>query len=279
MSKLVSNAIANVIRRAADLPAMRKLRVIEWFAGSARMTAAFARYGCETIYCDTHPDRAEAAAFGRFLVKPVLWKEDFLNIGATSVCTCDYMHFSPDCRSFSNAAGDHHGRFESNDFLGVTEVSALGNRLLAHSLFHIQVQLDKNPEFLFTLENPEGKMENDPSVKSQLEKPVKHGGLGATKCVLDYCWFSDSSMERTFRKRTHFWTNSKELIREFGAHDTPNWLCTRDTPCPCFGGHKPVQGNTKEATPFPPALADLIARLVCKELAPRRYKHLERRVG
>lgn len=51
--------------------------------------------------------------------------------------------------------------------------------------------------FLFTLENPFGSlplfamMKNHPLVKSQLEASRASGGLGAVRCVLDYCKFCE----------------------------------------------------------------------------------------
>ena len=186
----------------------------------------------------------------------------------------DYAHFSPDCSSFSKLARHCHGRKVTNAYMGTSAACQEGNKMLKKVCYTIEDQLDQNPNFIFTVENPDGNMQNQPLVKALLEESTAGGGVGATKCIIDYCWFTEG--ETRFRKRTHFWTNSKELIREFGPENAPRFMCTRQSPCPCFGpgGHKPVQGNSPEATPFPPHLCEVIARLLSRELAAQRFRPL-----
>ena len=152
--------------------------------------------------------------------------------------------------------------------------------MLQKALDMTSAQLDRNPHFLFTIENPHGgRMKSHPMVKAKLEVPRKDGGLGATRCVVDYCWFFDGG-DPPFQKRTIFWTNSPALIHELGTHDPsvgipPRYLCERCTPCQFYGpgGHSAVNSSTsKAATPFPRLLAATIARAITRDASARRWR-------
>jgi hypothetical protein len=167
--------------------------------------------------------------------------------------------FSIDCSSFSTLGHAGQGRNEENSYLGEAEGLRCeeGNRLIMKALDLIKAQLERNPHFLFTIENPiSGKMKDHMCtalvvVDAVLEAPRVHGGLGATRCVVDYCWFWDGvEGEQPFRKRTIIWTNSPTLIHELGAHAPPcvsHFLCERTHPCRHYRWHRPVAGNS--ATP------------------------------
>ncbi len=64
----------------------------------------------------------------------------------------------------------------------------------------------RSEHFLFTIENPyTGKLKEHGMVKDKLEASRANGGLGATRCVVDYCWFwdgGDAFNPKPFNKRT-----------------------------------------------------------------------------
>ena len=296
VSRAVANAIAAVLARARgeaaaskdDLPIMRNLRAIEWFAGSGRLSFALAQqHGWQVIVHDRNADAVEWAAHelepNGTLVS--FNSEDFLtdvNRGAFYLeSPYDYFHFSLDCSSFSCLG--HPGQFRnaSNDYLGVHASCTEGNQMVNKTLDLISTQLDRNERFLFTIENPEtGKLKSHPMVQARLTAPRKHGGLGATPVAVDYCWFLRASeADKPFKKRTLIWTNSPSLIRELGAHWPPHahsrFLCERESPCPFYQrGHRPVAGNCAAATPFPRRLAELIARCISLDASAQRWRRL-----
>jgi hypothetical protein len=293
VSRLVGDVIESLLARARDsaaqeaddLPIMRPLRSIEWFAGSARLSFALRRnhgWGHAVIH-DYDPSKVEWQEHGMQPDTTTFRSDEFLDevrLGAFyQEAAYDYFHFSVDCSSFSGLGHAGQGRNESNDFLGNGAACARGNRMIHKACDLIGIQMERNPHFLFTLENPfTGRMKDHPIVHARLEAPREHGGLGAQRVVVDYCWFFASThAERAFRKRTIFWTNSPTMIREFGVHAPParssHYICERRTPCQCYGAHRAVNSSTtREATPFPRLLAESIARCVTLDAAKQRWR-------
>ena len=295
VSKAVSEAICAVLAQARDrsaassddLPIMRKLRATEWFAGSARLSFALAlQHDWEVVVHDIDPDAIE-------------WAQHDVQEDGTNLIYCgkefisevdigsfyqqppyDFFHYSIDCSSFSTLG--HAGQFRNagNDYLGEHEACTVGNQMVHKMLDMISMQLDRNKNFLFTIENPQtGKFKDHPMVQAKLTAPREHGGLGATPVAVDFCWFKAAHEERPFKKRTMIWTNSPSLIRELGEHRPPSvcsrFLCERSSPCPFFQqGHRPVAGNCAAATPFPRRLAELIARCITLDASAQRWRRL-----
>lgn len=298
VSRLVADVLESVLAKARDralsaaddLPIMRPLRSIEWFAGSARLTFALRRnhgwdqavihdYDSSKVEWELHDSRPEKDTFrcDEFL------EEVSLRSFALEPCY-DYFHFSIDCSSFSGLGWAGQSRNSSNDFLGagVNNMASCsrGNRMVQKTIDLIAAQLERNPHFLFTIENPfTGRLKDHPMIRARLEAPREHGGLGAARVVVDYCWFHErhNSTCRAFKKRTIFWTNSPTIIREFGVHTPPasssHYLCGRGNPCPCFDSHRPVTSATAaEATPFPRLLAEKIARCISLDATSQRWR-------
>jgi hypothetical protein len=270
---------------AGDLPIVRKLRAIEWFAGTARLSFALAAQGVDIIIHDRDPNVVEWAAHGRQPDPNQFWSDDFLSVDEAIFYTTapyDFMHFGIDCRSFSGLGHAGQGRSEDNHFLGSGLSCPEGNQLLNKAMSIIDAQLKRNPNFLFTIENPfYGRMQNHPMVAAKLEVSRDNGGLGATRIVLDYCWFWDGKGERPFHKRTIIWTNSPTLIHEFGEHKPPTmksrFVCERATPCQWYGilGHRSVNSKTaREATPYPSLLVSRIAQGITLDLSKQRWRPL-----
>ena len=262
--------------------AVRKLRSVEFFAGSGRLSFALQRRGWDVVIHDFNKEAVEWEAHG---IKPTpanFWDTSFLEVDRVDFfkrSPFDYFHFSINCSSFTGLTCDTNRRNEDNNFLGASAASNDGNRMLSYALDMINDQLERNPAFLFTLENPLGYMQKHPLIKARLEMPRRAGGLGAVCCCIDYCCFAEKRGKPTFQKRTMIWTNSREVVRLLGAKvmgatDYPplRFLCERGVnPCPCFGKHRAVCGNTQEATPFPPALASALALEISTEAAPARF--------
>lgn len=291
ISKCVADAIVAVKRRlAANIPVPRPLRSVEFFAGTGRLTFALRRCGWD---CVIHDWDKGAVEWEEHKVNPMtpgleFWAKDFLDLHHRLMqqYPSDYVHLSIDCRSFSMLAQSKHARRPENQFLGVTEESQDGNKYLSRAIDFIKSGLNENPHMIFTLESPAtGKMKDHPFIPI-VEAPRRDGGLGATRCEVHYCWFMDSSQRdvlspagssrenNPFRKPTYFWTNSKELIREFGTSDEPRFVCNEQTPCPCWEAHRSVRGSAQAACPFPEPLCDIIARCVSREAAARRLRPL-----
>ena len=294
VSRLVEDIIQCVLARARDetaraaddLPIMRPLRSIEWFAGSARLSFALRRnhkWGHAMIH-DYNPSKVEWEQHGMQPDPATFRSDEFLDEVRLSTFyqepAYDYFHLSIDCSSFTGLGHAGQSRNEGNDYLGGGASCARGNRMVHKTCDLLGIQMERNPRFLFTVENPfTGRLKEHPMVRARLEAPREHGGLGAVRIVVDYCLFYDhnASAGRGFKKRTIFWTNSPTMIREFGEHTPParvsHYLCEYNTPCPCYKAHRAVNSSTAaEATPFPKLLAEKIAQCVNLDVAKQRWR-------
>ena len=294
VSRAVTEAIFAVLARVRDqsaassddLPIMRKLRGTEWFAGSGRLSFALAlQHDWQVIIHDRDPTAVEWVQHGvqEDGTKLIFSCKEFLEVEIGSFYQqppYDFFHFSMDCSSFTVLG--HAGQFRNakNDYLGEHELCKVGNQIVQKMLDMISMQLDRNKNFLFTIENPQtGKFKDHPMVQAKLTAPREHGGLGATPIALDFCWFKATKEDKPFRKRTMIWTNSPSLIRELGEHRPPStcsrFLCERTSPCPFFQqDHRPVAGNCAAATPFPRLLTELIARCITLDASAQRWRRL-----
>ena len=294
VSCLVAEAIESVLARARDeesqaaddLPVMRPLRSVEWFAGSARLTFALRRNHkwSRAVIHDYDASKVEWEQHGTQPDPETFRSDEFLDevrLGPFyQEPAYDYFHFSIDCSSFTGLGHAGQGRNDGNDYLGTGAACARGNRMVHKTCDLIGLQMGRNPRFIFTIENPfTGRLKEHPMVRARLEAPREHGGLGAVRIVVDYCLFYEhnASTGRAFKKRTIFWSNSPTLIREFGVHAPPArtsfYLCERRSPCPCYGAHRQVNsGTAAEATPFPRLLAEKIARCINLDVAVHRWR-------
>lgn len=198
----------------------------------------------------------------------------------------DYHHFSIECSSFTMLGHAGQSRVEGNDFLGNEQHAVRcqqGSQMIGQMIDMIGGQLKRNPDFLFTIENPyTSKMQHHPLL-NRVMMPREHRGLGATKLVVDYCHFWDGGgggggeEDRPFHKRTTIWTNSPTLIREFGVDiGGAHYLCQRQTPCAFYCNHRAVCGRTAAAaTPFPKRLAMRIAQAINRDASKKRFRPIK----
>lgn len=257
---------------------MRKLRFVEWFAGSGRLAFALMNTGWEGILHDNNASAIEWAKHGYNPSPNNFRQDDFLAVDRRELLNgipFDFFHFSIECSSFSGLARGVNRRMQHNNYTGETQAAQQGNQMLARALDMINDQLEMNPACLYTLENPVGDMQKHPLIVSRLEMARKDGGLGAVRCQINYCFFADNPDDLVFHKPTNFWTNSASLIQLFGSSQQlpgvppPRFVCSSASPC--GKKHTPVAGNTAAATPFPPKLATMIATMINVEASPQRF--------
>ena len=121
--------------------------------------------------------------------------------------TFDYIHASPDCRTYSRASGNTH---RSVDNYNVSLQSHEADAMLLQLYFNISEQLRKNSNATVTIENPIGRMQ-----KGSLMKDLFEGELGFERVFIHYCQFG-----RGDKKPTNLWTNDKVLgniLRRIGG--------------------------------------------------------------
>ena len=137
--------------------AMRKLNGYEVCMGSGRLSKALARKGWEMtgVECEVQAPEYD----GELLVHPTrgsgrikLKVQSLRDMPVSQFPTLDYIHFSLNCTSVSNAAGGKHGRTEESRFLGTTPESQQYNQDLMHAFLIIKDQLARpgNAAFKFT---------------------------------------------------------------------------------------------------------------------------------
>ena len=172
----------------------------------------------------------------------------------------DAIHASPECVTYSMMAQAKHKREEGNGYQGVTPEAFNANLELKRLLNIIELQLERNPNLIFTIENPyneAGGVHKQPAVINLLEKPRVEGGLGATRCLLSYCLFGEG-----YKKPTLLWTNSPHLIQRLGdkkAYCGGQQLCTAKQR---YGKHqKSIRGigDSVKSSAFPHAFAKALA--------------------
>ena len=192
---------------AKQLKRTRKLRFVEWFAGSGRLSFALMRHGWDGVIHDFDKTAIEWEEHGVKQTDLNYLSDDFMSVERRSLGLYDYFHFSIDCSSFSGLSRGTNRRMPHNNFCGETTASTQGNLYLARTLDMINDQLDANPFFIFTVENPVGDMHKHPLIANRLELPRSGGGLGAIRCLLNFCKFSTVGSASAFHKPTYIWTN------------------------------------------------------------------------
>ena len=272
----------------------RKLRAGEFMSGSSRLAKKLIQYGADVLCVEREVDAPEYD--GKSLVRPhgpsapgtqaAAMREASMSASHApakaylEVCQCrdlrpfelptlDYAHFSPQCTSVSNAAGDAHKREEDDGFLGSDECCREYNRDLAWiiDVIHDQKRRPGNESFKYTIEAPFGVARKVPHFK-WIEVPVEDGGLGAVRLVLSYCMFG---ME--YEKKTFFWTNIGPLIETLPGTQH-NYLCRQGRQCHRGrDNHKNLgrdAGPTRDAATFPEDLVAFLRMHVIEVCATRR---------
>lgn len=149
--------------RAQSMPSPKPRALVgfEVCMGSGRLAKALARKGWEMTGIEREvaaPEYDDDEAAEPLLAHPrgstpgriKLLIKSLRDIRVADFPTVDYMHFSLDCTSVSNAAGNKHGRQE--DIMGTSPESREYNQDLMHAIFICKDQMARpnNADFKFT---------------------------------------------------------------------------------------------------------------------------------
>jgi hypothetical protein len=123
----------------------------------------------------------------------------------------DFVWASPNCATYSIAAGDRH-RKKSNGYQPKTPAAMDGDRQIKKTLELLDYFLQQNPQMIFFIENPVGYLQFMPFM--QITKDNLFGYKSEYNCLqnarlitIDQCQYG-----REFQKPTHLWTNSRNFI-------------------------------------------------------------------
>ena len=247
------------------------LKTLELFGGTCRLSRALSERGCIVTLHERFGDRVEWGETMRQATTK-LYEHDILEIDKSKLPVFDFIHASPECRTYSKMAQSEHKRGPSNQYRGVTEEAEKANRVLDKLVAILLDQLKRNPKLRFIIENPWnacGGMHLQPIAKSVIEKEGE-GGLGAVLRIVSYCMFGEE-----YEKETMLWTNIPRLAAELqddayrcgqGGHGCDHWLR--------FGKHRktvrdlPAHKGAEKGAAFPRRVAAFLADFVVNEEGP-----------
>lgn len=243
----------------------------ELFCGSGRIASSCERNGMVMNRLDWLLDSG-----------PRSWSVDFAKISDEAVKALfgvDYLHASPDCRTYSQLTASINKRTMETNFLGKTDDAYHANAILLKLFKCLELALRDNPRLIFTIENPEATFDLHPLVR-QMCKPRKEGGLGASVVRFSFCAFRER-----VQKNTVLITNSPALIAQM---KDDKFYCSRKGQCDFskrlhvgVSKRNALVGNkrkrlvatgyeTKEVTAFPPLLTDFVSNCVLKDIQRTR---------
>lgn len=148
---------------------------------------------------------------------------------------------SPPCTFFSVAS---IGRHWNKDNTPKTKEALKGLEIIEQTLCIINVELERNPDMIWFLENPRGKL------RKLIDPYIDKYGLDCVRHTVTYCQYGDNRM-----KPTDIWTNCKGW--------KPKPICKNGSPCHVSaprGSQTGTQGlkNSIEKGRIPPALFEEI---------------------
>lgn len=193
---------------------MSKIKVLELFAGSRSIGTTAEELGMTVFSSDINP------------FEKIDYVVDILEFDVEKVPFIpDVVWGSPPCTSFSVASIGHHW-VSGEEFTPKTEAAELGIRILNKTLEIIQFFLKKNPNLIYFIENPRGKMRKSPEMKK------------LDRTTVWYCQYGDDRA-----KPTDIWSNN--LKSPFN----PTGFGART----CFNGnknchHQPAPRGSKTGT-------------------------------
>lgn len=214
---------------------MKRLKVLETFAGTRSISKKFEERGHETFTIEwdkSHPN--------------ISWYEDMMKVTAEDIVSKfgipDVVWMSPDCSKFSVAAIGKHWIKGTN--LPKTEETKKALELLEHCVQLMKDLKEINPNLIYFFENPRGKMRKMDCMQD------------LPRYTVGYCSYGD-----TRQKPTDIWTN----------HPNPQFkpLCKPGSPCHVAaprGSRTGTQGlkGSKERSVIPPILCEHIVD-ICEE--------------
>lgn len=219
---------------------MRKLKVLELFAGTRSVSKAFEKRGHETFTVDW--DRQH---------ENIDWYADISKITANDILERfgqpDVIWASPDCTTYSVAGISHHRKKDENgNLVPISEYAKFCDYTNAHV---IELIKELKPKYWF-IENPRGGMRKMNFMK------------GLPRYTVTYCqYMTDEPLEKRRMKPTDIWTN----------HPDPKFKppCKNGAPCHVpapRGSRTGTQGikGAVERSRIPDQLCEHIVR-ICEE--------------
>lgn len=157
------------------------MKVLELFAGSRSIGKAAEQLNMEVFSTDIKS------------FEMINLKKDILDLEPSDIpCIPDVIWASPPCTGFSVASCWKHWRGKGRDSIPITETAILGIRLVKKTLKLIKHYQKLNPNLIWYIENPRGKLRH----QSFMERlPIRH--------TVTYCQYGDFRM-----KPTDIWTNN-----------------------------------------------------------------------
>ena len=157
------------------------MKVLELFAGSRSIGKACEELGYEVFSSDIHP------------FEGVDYVTDIFDFAVTKIPFIpDLVWASPPCQAFSVACIGRNW-VKGEPFTPKTESAKLGIKIAQRTLDIISYLQFLNPELIYYIENPRGKLRKSPFME---ELPLRH--------TITYCQYGDTRM-----KPTDIWTNNR----------------------------------------------------------------------
>ena len=217
---------------------MRKLKILELFAGTKSISKAFEEKGYETYAIEwdkSHPDIDWYADIGTITSQDIIEKFGIPDI----------IWASPECTTYSIAAISHHRIKEIDGNLAPkSEYAKFCDKVNQNVIKIIKELIEINPKLIYFIENPRGGMR-----KMNFMKDLP-------RYTVTYCQYGDTRM-----KPTDIWTN----------HPNPKFKppCKNGDPCheaAPRGSKTGTQGlkGTKERSKIPKQLCEHIVD-ICEE--------------
>ena len=217
---------------------MRKLKILELFAGTKSISKAFEEKGYETYAIEwdkSHPDIDWYADIGTITSQDIIEKFGIPDI----------IWASPECTTYSIAAISHHRIKEIDGNLAPkSEYAKFCDKVNQNVIKIIKELIEINPKLIYFIENPRGGMR-----KMNFMKDLP-------RYTVTYCQYGDTRM-----KPTDIWTN----------HPNPKFKppCKNGDPCheaAPRGSKTGTQGlkGAKERSKIPKQLCEHIVD-ICEE--------------
>lgn len=210
---------------------MKKIKVLELFAGTRSISKAFNKNGHETYSIEWNKEFENISLYA-----------DINEITAKDIIRLcngvpDVIWASPDCTTYSISAISHHRKYVNDILIPTSEYAKFCDKTNKHVLDLIQ---ELKPKYYF-IENPRGGLRKMDFMK------------GLYRYTVTYCQYGDKRM-----KPTDIWTN----------YPNPNFkpMCKNGDDChekAPRGSRTGTQGlkNAKERSVIPEKLCDYIVYL------------------
>ena len=225
------------------------MNTVELFAGTESFSKVASRLGYNTLTVDNNKDLNPDLCIDIMDLIPHNFMGNCFDNGMDSV---DILWCSPPCTAFSVASIGHHW---NKDHTPKTSHAIEGLQILTRNILIIKELLEINPDMIWFIENPRGKMRK---VIDEIFKMYKITNY--KRNTVTYCQYGDTRM-----KPTDIWTNLIEW--------QPRPICKNGASCHVSaprGSRTGTQGlkNAKDRGVIPSALFEHIFKVIEQKSAP-----------